>query len=288
MTYLRYAAPVLAAMLFCGDAPPVQAQGMAAATSEWIQVAYDPPSDPQFRQLYDDLTSRRVLERLQGFMAPLRLAKTLTIRVAQCGAESMPYKIGSPVTICYEMVQKIAGIANQKAKDRNEQAQILYGTFVQAVLHQVAYAIFDQFEVPIWGRLDDAADQVAALIMSKFGDKVALTTIIGTAKFFEYSGRTWTGDDFARPDSPESQRFYNYLCIAYGADPITFYFLKPRPGPGAQPRLTSHRAERCEGEYLQVKHAFDLRIMPYVDPDLMLKVRASQWLKSDELPEVVQ
>jgi hypothetical protein len=288
MTYFRYVAPVLATTLFCGDAPPVQAQGLAATTSERIQVAYDRPTNPQFQQLYNDLTSRRVLERLQGFMAPLRLPKTLTVRVAQCGAESMPYKAGSPVTICYEMVQKIASIASQKAKDRNEQAQILYGTFVQAMLHQMAYAIFDQLEVPIWGRLDDAADHVAALIMSEFGDKVALTTIIGTAKFFDYSGRSWTGADFARPDSPEAQRFYNYLCIAYGADPITFYFLKPRPGPGTEPRLTEHRAERCEVEYLQVRHAFDLRIMPYVDPELMVKVRASQWLKSDEMPESVQ
>jgi hypothetical protein len=39
---------------------------------------------------------------------------------------------------------------------------------------------------------------------------------------------------------------------------------------------------RCSGEYEQVRHAFDLRIMPYVDPDQAIKVRAAQWLSADE------
>ena len=54
------------------------------------------------------------------------------------------------------------------------------------------------------------------------------------------------------------------------------------------PTLTEHRAGRCAGEFEQVRHAFDLRIMPYVDPDAVIKVRASQWLKSDEIPGGMQ
>jgi hypothetical protein len=117
----------------------------------------------------------------------------------------------------------------------------------------------------------------------QFSDQVAFTTIVGTAKFFEYSGRVWTGVDFADLGSPEAQRFYNYLCIAYGGDPRTFQFFAPRPGPSEVPRLTENRAPRCEGEYRQVQHAFDLRIMPFVDPDLLMKVKASQWLLPDEI-----
>ena len=130
-----------------------------------------------------------MLERLQGFMRPLRLTKPLTVRTAQCGAETEPYKSGGPVTICYELVQHIAAVAAKHTQDPKERAQILNGTFVQAVLHQLAYAVFDELQVPIWGREADAADHVAALIMMEFGDQVALTTILGTVKFFEYSGK---------------------------------------------------------------------------------------------------
>jgi hypothetical protein len=256
----------------------------AIAAPARVRISYDLPANEKLRPVYDQLKRRRVLERLQGFLAPLRLPKELTVRVAQCGADTLPYRSGGPVTICYEMVQRINEVAAQNTNDSHEQALIRYGTFVEAVLHEVAFAVFDLLQVPILGREDDAADRVAALTMMQFGDKVAYTTILGTGKFFQYSRRNWADADFAARTSPEAQRFYNFLCMAYGGDPITFQFLAPRPGPGMFPRLTERRAARCAREYAQVRHAFNLRIMPYVDPDLLIKVRASQWLQSDEIP----
>jgi hypothetical protein len=285
MTHFARAAPFVFVVLFiAAEAQSARAQGPGSiANAAQVRISYELPSDTKFRPIYEALKRRQVLERLKDFLMPLQLPKELTVRLAQCGAETMPYRSGGPVTICYEIVQRIVDITVENTKDPNQQALILDGTFVEAVLHEVANAAFDLLQVPIWGRENDAADRVAALIMMQFGDEVAVTTIAGTAKFFEYSKRAWTGADFAEVGSPEAQRFYNYLCIAYGGDPVTFHFLAPRPGPSVLATLPAHRAERCAKEYEQVRHAFDLRIMPYVDPDLVIKVRASQWLRSDEI-----
>jgi hypothetical protein len=256
---------------------------VSTATPAQVRISYESPSDAKYSTFYDGLKRRQVLERLQGFLVPLRLPAPLTITLAQCGAERKPYQSGGSVTICYELVQRIVDITRQRTNDESQQTQIIDGTFVESVLHEVALAVFDLLQVPVWGRAEDAADRVAALIMVQFSDQVALTTILGTAKFFEYSNRAWTGVDFADEGSPEAQRFYNYLCIAYGGDPLTFSFLAPRLGPSLTPRLTYHRVGRCPGEFRQVQHAFDLRIMPFVDPQLLVKVRASQWLLKDEM-----
>ncbi len=258
------------------------------STSAQIRISYETPSDARLRPIYEALKRRQVLERLQRFLVPLRLPKALTVTLAQCGAETKLYESGGPVVICYELIQRISEVTVQNTQDTNAQKLITDGAFVEAVLHEVAHAVFDLLEVPIWGREDDAADKVAALIMMQFSDQVAFTTIVGTAKFFEYSRRAWSGLSFADVGSPEAQRFYNYLCIAYGGDPRTFKFFAPRPGPGDLPRLTEHRAPRCEGEYRQVQHAFDLRIMPFVDPDLLTKVKATPWLLPDEIPGSVK
>jgi hypothetical protein len=276
------------ALYFGGNSEPHAEATMPPHVGGQVKVTYEQPSK-KYVQTYEALKRREVLERLQRFLIPLRLPRDLTVRLAECGADTRPYSPGGPVTLCYEMVEKIVTITMQNTKDANEQTLVIDGTFVQAVLHEVAYAIFDLLQVPIWGREHDAADQLAALIMIQFGDQVALTTILGTAKFFEYSKRAWTGADFAEVGSPEAQRFYNFLCIAYGGDPITFAFLAPRPRPGSRlPMLSERRAARCGREYEQVRHAFDLRIMPHVDPDLVIKVRASQWLKADEIPGDIQ
>jgi hypothetical protein len=186
-------------------------------------------------------------------------------------------------------VRKIQEITYRNTDVPSERVQVLYGTFVQAALHQTAYAVFELLQAPVWGREDDAADRLAAFIMTQFGDQVALSTILGTAKFFDYSQHAWTGADFADTVSPESQRFYNYLCIAYGADPITFHFLAGAPSPGLRvSQIPSYRAGWCDREFNQVKQAFNLRIMPFVDPDLVTKVRATQWLTPDEIPGLVR
>lgn len=287
----RLAPAALAAVLIAGARCPAQAQAQTSqAQTSQIRIAYDAPSNPALLPYYNALKNRGVLERVQAFLVPLRLAQPILVHTAQCGAETQAYTPGGPVTICYEMVQRVAAIAAAHTTDAQEQALILDGTFVEAVLHNLAHAIFYELKVPIWGREDDAADHISALIMTNFGDRVGLTTILGTAMFFEYSGQTWTGADFASPDSPDAQRFYNFLCIAYGADPITFGFLRPTPGPSALPKLTAERAARCSrdnpaNEYAQVRDAFNLRIMPYVDPELLIKVKASTWMRPDEMPE---
>jgi hypothetical protein len=286
MIPFRRMLPVVAAVfcILCG-AETARSEDLASTSStERVRIGYEPPSNAKFQPIYESLKRRQVLERMQGLLAPLRLPKPLTIRLAQCGTETQHYQPGSPVTICYELVQRIADITSQNTSDADERALIVHGALVEAVLHEVAYAVFDLLEVPVWGREEDAADRLAALIMVQFGDRIARTTIAGTVEFFAYSNHEWTGADFAKEESPEAQRFYNYLCIAYGGDPQTFAFVAPRPGPTDLPRLSPHRAGWCSYEYAQVRDAFDLRIMPFVDPDALVKVRATQWLLPDEIP----
>jgi hypothetical protein len=283
----RFAAAILVGIAcWVGVARSAAAdQSPPPAPAPQVSVKYEPPTDPKYQIIFETMSRRKVLERLQGFLAPLRLPGPLLIRLAECGgADTVEFKSGDPATICYELLRKIIDITNSGTKDENERAQVINGTFVEAALNQAAHAVFDLLRTPVWGREDDAADRLTAFIMTQFGDQVALSTIISTAKFFEYSRHAWTGVDFAELESPESQRFYNYLCIAYGADPITFHFLAGAPAPGTGVgQIPDDRAVRCEGEFDQVREAFDLSIMPYVDPGLLIKVRAAQWLMPDEI-----
>ena len=218
------------------------------------------------------MKNRKVLEELQQFLTPLRLPRKLTVKVDQCGAPSRPYKPQEPVTICYELIDQIEKVA-AKSEPKSRPSMIA-GAFIQVVLYEVAHAMFDILQIPVWGRSGDAADRLAALVMLQFGEELALRTVKGSTDFFLASKKTWTGSAFADATSPEEQRYYNYLCIAFGGAPISFNFLVS----GNEPILPLPRARRCWGEYQQVRMAFNLRIMPFVDPDLLIKVRSAEWL----------
>jgi hypothetical protein len=169
------------------------------------------------------------------------------------------------------VIDQVVKLVKQHSRDPVYQQILINGAFVQTALHNMSLGIFDVLGVPIWGREFDAADRLAALIMTQFGEDVMAATVESTTQIFQWSDKTWTGRDFASTASPDAQRFYNYLCIAYAASPYDYDYLV-RGGT-----LPKERAERCDGEYQQIKKAFDLRIMPYVDPDLLVKARARHW-----------
>ena len=242
-----------------------------ALAESQIEIAYEEPTSAELRPIYEQLKTLGVLQQLQLFMEPLRLPKPLKVRTAECGPTPQPYSSGDPVSICYEVLDQVAKLVQQHSRDPAYQQLLIYGAFIEAVLHEVSLGIFDVLGVPIWGREYDAADRLAALILTQFGEDVMATTVESTTQIFQWSDKTWTGRDFASTASPDAQRFYNYLCIAYAASPYDYDYLV-RGGT-----LPKERAERCDGEYQQIKKAFNLRIMPYVDPDLLVKARARHW-----------
>lgn len=252
---------------------PARAQVAALDENSQIEPRYVRPTNPRFVALYNRLVQRRVLEEFKQFLAPLQISRKLVIQVDTCGAESRPYKPGGAVTVCYELIDKIEAIAMQKAQNNASLRQtVVTGAFIQAVLTETAHAVFDILKVPIWGRESDAADRLAALIMLQFGEDTAATAVLGTAQLFKWSNKTWNGREFANANSPDAQRFYNYLCTAYGGDPIAFR------GLVSDGSLPPGRAARCRSEYDQIRRSFNLKLMPYVDPDLLIKIRSTRWL----------
>jgi hypothetical protein len=78
--------------------------------------------------------------------------------------------------------------------------------------------------------------------------------------------------DFADEHGTPAQRFYNLLCIAYGADPKTFGDLVEKG------YLPKDRSEGCEGEYQQAAFAFERLIRPHIDQRLAKKVLTRSWM----------
>ena len=273
---MRFPARALAGLVILASSVTfASAQGTPPSNSQ-VEIEYVRPQKREYLPIHDRLKNRKVLEQLQQFMSPLRLPQKLTIKIDQCGAPTRPYKSDGVATICYEIVEQIERAASGLSGEARSSA--IAGAFIQATMYQVSVAILDILDFPIWGRTGDAADRLSAFVMQNFGEDLAIRTVTATARFFDATKRTWTGSAFASADSPEEQRFYNYLCIAYGGSPISFRFLVASE-QNQPPILPIPRARRCAGEYAQVRQAFNLRIMPYVDPQLLVYVRSRDWLQ---------
>jgi Putative metallopeptidase len=255
---------------------------LAASKTYQVSIRYVPPENPAHQQIYQDLKERRALEKLQDFLSPFRLPRTLEISLAGCDGEDDAYYGDDAITICYEYVEKLwknmpakttpAGIAPMDT---------VIGPFVDTSLHEFAHALFDMFNLPVLGRVEDAADQVAAYIYLQLGQAEARRLITGTAYAYLTDARSDDApltpkefaEDFAEVHGMPQQRAYNVLCIAYGADTKLFGDFVTKG------YLPKERAEVCEEEYEQVQDAYEELVTPHIDEALAKEIFNRTWLR---------
>jgi hypothetical protein len=258
-----------------------------------IQIEYKAPTTKTLEPVYQRLKARGVLERLQAFLSPLRLPQPISVVTAECSGQiELPYRADSPVTICYEYVALIEeaappGIGSVGGALVTRDIALV-GPFVQFALRSIARHVIDMLELPVWGNAEDAADNVAALIMLEVSPQVAQKTIFGTAYFFAKAGQSEKIDLGAiRPHI--AQRYFNLLCIAVGSDLVRYSVFLPIGRQAGPVDLPKSRYDYClqlaspeHSEYNKIKDAMHGLIMDkHVDLALLKQVRTIEWLSDD-------
>jgi hypothetical protein len=280
---------VVAAALACAIPPAARAQTASppadTAKTDMIQIEYVPPTDPKHQVPYRLVQERGALEMMRKVFTPLRLPVPVTIRTKGCDGIPNAYyeRVDKRPTlsICYEY---LVDIWQAMAKETNA-AGVTPGDAVIAQLffalaHEFGHAVFDIYDIPVFGREEDAADQFATYIMLQFGDDRAHRLIMGAA----YSYRTFVKNFKQKPNvtvpllafssdhgAPET-RFYNLLCLAYGYDAKLFADLVRNEA------LPKRRADNCRFEYAAVRYAYKQLVVPHIDMDLAAKVMDARWL----------
>jgi hypothetical protein len=243
-----------------------------------IQTAYVPPKNSAHEALFQLLKERRVLEKFKGLLSALRLPRALLLKVEGCDGESNAWYANDAVTVCYEYLEDILQNAPKETTSAGvTRSDAIVGPTLEVFLHEVGHAVFDYLSVPVLGREEDAADQFAAYLLLQFAESDARRLIYGVAYSYniDASKPSTKKNPFADEHGLPAQRFYNVLCMAYGADSKLFADLVDKK------YLPSERAEGCADEYDQVIRALNKLIGPYIDQTRAKQVRAKQWLRFD-------
>lgn len=253
-----------------------------------IKIQYAVPKSPDLQEIYGRAKDRRYLEKVQEILSPLRLPEQLTVKTAECGMLNAWYKredSGPTVTICYELLKHISqSLPKQITPSGITPTDAATGQALWLVLHEVGHAAFDMFNVPIFGHEEDAADNFADYIMLQFGKDQARPLIGGAA----WAWRAYVADyrtnpvireqlaGFASNHGQPQERFYNLMCLAYGADPVTFAELTQ------DGFLPPSRSPNCQYEYKTLTKAFHREISPHIDQQMARAVLDTSWLPATE------
>ncbi|MGB6316307.1 MAG: DUF4344 domain-containing metallopeptidase [Pseudolabrys sp.] len=258
------------------NSEPVAAK-QSILRADRIQISYVPPKNSAHETIFQLLKERRTLEKFKGLLSALRLPRALLLKVEGCDGKSNAWYGDDAVTVCYEYLEDFLRNAPKETTPAGvTRTDAIMGPTLEVFLHEVGHAVFDYLSVPILGREEDAADQFAAYVLLQFAESDARRLIYGVAYSYKIdaSKPSTRKNPFADEHGLPAQRFYNVLCMAYGADPKLFADLVDK---GYLPR---ERADRCADQYEQVV-ALNNLIGPYIDQTRAKQVRAKQWLRFD-------
>ena len=124
-----------------------------------IHIAYEAPKNPEHQKVYELMKERHALETLQNIFSPFRLPVGLNIKTVGCdGVSNAWYQRVArqpTVSLCYEYLQEIQqGLPKETTPAGITPGDALVGQLFFAMAHEVGHAMFDIFDVPIFGRQD--------------------------------------------------------------------------------------------------------------------------------------
>jgi hypothetical protein len=268
--------PAVLPAILAASVAGVPAQEARAGDPARIDIAYMPPKAAAHRPVHELLMRNRVLEKIQALLAPFRLPRRVLLKVEGCDGTANAYSGDDAVTVCYEYIDEIwKNAPKERTPEGVAPIDAFVGPMVDVFFHEFGHVVFYMLQVPVLGREEDAADAFSAYLMLNFGYGEARRLIAGSAHQFRRDLKpriTLRLNDFSDTHGAPATRFYNLLCIAFGANPELFADIVSRR------ELPVERAIGCEDEFRELAHAFKTLIGPHIDDELAKQVMARHWL----------
>jgi hypothetical protein len=244
--------------------PPPPAK---AADAGDFKVVYEKVKSPDIRELQEIFRGTQLLEETaRALNEKLSLPADVTIAPRECGAADATWEADKRrISICYELVGDFAELFLRAAKqpDASQAGNAVAAASLFMVFHEAGHALISLYQLPVAGHEEEAADQIATLILLGSGKEGGTTAVDSTSTLLAQEKNAavrarlarlpfWSGHGF------NEARLTDILCWVYGRDPQAFQELV---GDGTLPAA---RAQGCAAEYEKVAKAWDQPLAPYL------------------------
>ncbi len=134
-------------------------------------------------------------------------------------------------------------------------------SLLHTLFHELAHALIDQYQLPVIGKEEDAADALATVLLIRYFDQ-GQELAISAADLFdlesEESEDTLTAENFWGEHSLDSQRYFSTLCHVYGSAPQQYSDLLK------ESEFSADRAEGCIEEYESLRASWLELLAPHM------------------------
>lgn len=242
----------------------------SADDKDWpgkMTATYEDATSPEAVTGRDLLKNDHLLEDLaDGITSSMKLPYDIPLIGKQCGTANAYWSPDAKsVTICYEDAADAVDIYT-KAGDPDPKASAI-NSEIATFYHETGHMVIDIYDLPVTGREEDVADQLAAYTLLAPGpdgkiDPESVQAVKDFAREFkgysEQKGGEIDEGQLADVHTLDLARMYNLECWVYGADP------KGNADLVSSGALPQDRADGCEDEYTKLSSSWDTLLGPYL------------------------
>jgi len=253
-------------------------QAQQAPQGTHFSYEYVPPKDPKLSRTYDLVRDMDLFQKLVEVRAAdglFVLPTELHVVTAECGRENAFYSANkAELVLCYELVEDILRqgkeIARKNKYDKNFPDEFLVGTLRFMMAHELGHALIDQLQLPITGREETAADELATVMMLQYIDHQEARGVVESSIKFagQYLAKSEADNDLPTvvADTHEMglQRYFNLLCMIYGSDPADLLSVVTELG------LPADRATSCPASTDRMMASWYTLLSPHFAPEHQL------------------
>jgi hypothetical protein len=205
----------------------------------------------------------------------LKLPEDVALVADQCGKANAAWNSArKEITMCYELAYLNLRLFEEDPEHEHAHpghrdtlpAQAAVNATIGVFFHELGHAVISLYDLPITGREEDVADQLAAYAILEPDDVLKqFPNAAGVAGDYALMFKKWAADrdwvapaDFAAVHSLSETRMFNLKCWIYGSDPAGHADMV------ANGSLPESRAAGCPEEYQQLSRAWFRLLAPHL------------------------
>jgi hypothetical protein len=147
-------------------------------------------------------------------------------------------------------------------KKREDLAEFVSGNLLFTLLHELGHAAINQFDLPVLGKEEDAADSFAATRLMRIGSEFSDQVVESAAQSWFLIDRRDRKEGETVPYYDEhgldQQRAYQIVCFVVGSNVEKFKKLAD------ETKLPDDRRKSCAGDFLRAKKSWDSVLKPHM------------------------
>ena len=152
----------------------------------------------------------------------------------------------------------LSGLSDEQLKNTVEFA---FNNSLFFMFHEAGHMLISEFELPVLGREEDAADSLSSLLLLEADNETFDQALVDSVDGWTFSAEAGQEPDLFDAHALNKQRAYNMVCMMVGKDVETFReSADDLDFPGS-------RREQCVGEYQKARKSWFGVLEPHVRGD---------------------